>query len=238
MSPLSNIETLSPSRKPKKGISRGQAGKFAEMFEHALLKTDIFADMTTEDVDLFVKFFGPSLTSKFIYLTERRLWVKTHGCNVDVDYRHPRAMQSAINTNDFSQIYGGEEVLTSINVPTHFGQRIETVYDLCLNEPMHHYQLHSALKFWGKQDGFEHGYKFVHPLVALLWARQNPREQDAYRQLATYYYLEGKYYCLLLSGHAEDRRTMDFFEEQGHGHWDPSTRFLVTPSKGVGSDHL
>lgn len=44
---------------PSKGLSRGLIGKVEEMLGHGILKSTVFQNFLTADIDRFVKTIGP-----------------------------------------------------------------------------------------------------------------------------------------------------------------------------------
>ncbi len=226
MSPMSK-ETLSPSRQAT-GFTRGLATKLFDIGEFGIIKSPVFQNVPTADLDAFVKEVGPDMRCQFVALVERRFEVHINCYRIPVNYGVPNAIQAAIDENDFGYKYVGVNVA---DIPLGgSGETVEMVREVHFGEIMYNRDLPAALRRKGIEAGFPNGYVFANPLTSLKFAKKNPEKQvEAPRGIL--FYIGGQLCDLALLSDG-DKRGLDVDRYSPGSPWHGDVRFLVVPAPG------
>jgi len=207
-------------------MTRGLANKLVEMVEHGLLKSAVFAEVATAQIDEFVKTAGPELRDQFVKLVEKR-FQSVIGCfRVAVNYALPNAIRQTVDDNNFDYKY----VYVDLDqIPLNgTGEVVEQVHEVAFGEVMYNRDLPAALKRKGQDAGFENGFKFANPLTALRYAKENPEKQiEAPRGILFYI---GEQLCYLYLDSDVSVRGLGVYKGYPGDDWGKSVVFLCVPA--------
>ncbi|MFA6454295.1 MAG: hypothetical protein WCV70_00325 [Patescibacteria group bacterium] len=222
---------------PSKGLSRGQIGKIQEMIGHGILKSTVFQDTPTAEVDRFIKKVGPGLRDAWVELLEKRFqdfigaellekrfqdFISTF--LIPVDYDEPEAIAKAIEMNKFDWKYVG---LSPAEIPlVGTGRAIWDVHEVPFGRMMYNSDLPNALKQRGEELGYKGGFKFVDPLTALRFAWTKPDRQKKHQLAISFIDKGGRSWSLCLSENNGERHLYVYQFNPGDS-WDEHVRFLA-----------
>ncbi|MFH1583273.1 MAG: hypothetical protein ABIB72_03065 [Candidatus Falkowbacteria bacterium] len=208
---------------PSKGFSRGLIGKAQEMLGHGILKSTVFQDIPTAEVDRFVKTVGPDLRDAWVELLEKRFQDFTGIFHVPVNYDELEAIAKAIEEAKFGWKYVGLEPTEIPLVGT--GRVIREVHEVHFGRVMYNRDLPNALKERGEELGYQGGFKFADPLTALRFVCANPDQQRKH-PLAILFDKNGQLWFLYLY---EDSGERGLHVHRSHpaGYWREAVRFLA-----------
>lgn len=215
------MKDMSPSNK---GLSRGLIGKLAEMLEHGLLKSTVFQNTPTAEVDRFVKEVGPNWRDASVELLENQFQDFIGIFRVPVDYGEPESIAGAIEAAKFDNKCIGLELA---DIPlSGSGQVVHEVREVHFGRIMYNRDLPAALKEQGEKLGFKTGFKFADPLTALRFVCANPDRQRQYPLAILFHDKCGRLCCLYFSEDAGGRY-LGAYRDGPDFDWLDDVRFLV-----------
>jgi len=214
------MKNLSPS----KGLSRGQIGKLEEMLGHGILKSTVFQNIPTAEVDRFIKTVGPDLRNIWVKLLEKRFQDFMGAFRIPINYDESEVIAKAIKANKFDRKYVGLEPAEIPLVGT--GQVIREVREVHFGRVMYNRDLPNALKQRGQELGFKGGFKFADPLTALRLACAYPDKQRQYPLAILFTDKAGQLWCLYLSENS-GKRDLHVRRGRPDAYWRDGVRFLV-----------
>lgn len=185
-------DSLSPSNI---GITRGLVGKMQDMLGHGILKSEIFEEVPTEEIDSFVKLMGNGLRAEWMKELEEKFNFFSHSANITVDFDESDALEQAMKK---SQFIAKHSVCKFSDIPLSMygrGKVEQRVFELCLDQELYNRDLPRAFKNASKELGFAHGFDHVDPLTFISYATRKCRRKHTTFMFAT---LFGAYcmYCM------------------------------------------
>lgn len=175
---------LSPSKSRNKGFTRELLGKVQDMLGHAVLRCDVFFQVTTEQLDQFVKIMGPGIIREWLRILKDRLVFFNRSRIVEVDYggfpqkTHEVAFSESVKAlRKFTSAID----MDNIEISGRVGSVSCRVFELCFDHDVQFSDLEYAIKSKSEELGFTYPLLQVDPptFVKLVSASNSSAKEDS-----------------------------------------------------------
>lgn len=196
---MTNSLSPSESKEKKLGFTRELLGKLQDMLGHAILKCDSFLQITTEQLDQFVKVMGPGIKEEWLNILMNRLEFFNKSRVVEVDYGGlSEKSQKSVFSEKLKSLRKFTSVLDveEIDVDCKVGIIKYRVFEICFENGIFFDDLDVAIRRRGRELGFKFLCPVDPPTFVAHVSTFSPRNEDELKSsLATYHLVncEGKW---------------------------------------------
>lgn len=167
-------DSLSPSNF---GITRGLVGKLQDTLGYGILKSNIFEEVPTEDIDDFVKLLGNGLRAAWVEILRQRFQLFSRSAKITMNFDDPGLFEQAMKVAGFTDVDCAIK-LSDIPMPQAtygLGNIEQRVFGLCLGKEVYNGQLPAAFEEKKLEIGFPYILEHVDPLTFIAYATRERR---------------------------------------------------------------